>query len=228
MGRILDDGSQISSARYARRRMALVACPFCREMFEQGEAKECPVCGMGLVAFEKLPPSRETHDEFGLAHQPEHEQLPWTYLKRERGLLAVLALIGGCLFFLPWVHQTLPYDLELSGFGLARRLGWVWGAGVGWLVLIPTVLSRRTIAQMRGARVAAAFLGAASLVACLVLYLRPPHGVHYKPHFTFMPAFWLTIAVSTLTTILSLRFGGKLYDITVRRGAAPEGGRTLH
>ena len=228
MGRILEDGLPISSPRYARRRMALVACPFCREMFEQGEAKECPVCGMALVAFEKLPPSRETHDEFGLPHQPEHEPLPWTYVKRERGLLTTLALVGLGLFFLPWIHQTLPYDLDLSGFTLSRRLGWVWGAGVGWLVLVPTVLSRRTIAQMRGARVAAAFLSAASLVACLVLYLRPPHGVHYKPHFTFTPAFWVTMLVSLAATVVSLRFGGKLEEIAVRRGAAPAGGRTLH
>jgi len=208
--------------------MALVACPFCREMFEQGEAKECPVCGMALIAFDKLPPSRETHDEFGLPHQPEHELLPWTYIKRERGLIVALALVGLALFFFPWVHQTLPYDLELSGFLLARRLGWVWGAGVGWLVLVPTVLSRRTIAQMRGARVAAAFLSIASLVACLILYLRPPHGVHYKPHFTFTPAFWATAIVSVIATIASLRLGGKVEDITVRRGGGSKYGQALH
>ncbi len=208
--------------------MALVACPFCREMFEQGEAKECPVCGMALVAFEKLPPSRETHDEFGLPRQPEHELVPWTYFKRERGLLTVLALVGLGLFFLPWVHQTLPYDLELSGFLLARRVGWVWGAGVGWLVLVPTVLSRRTIVQMRGARVAAAFLSFASFVSCAVLYLYPPHSAHYKPHFTFSPAFWLTALVSLAATFASIRFGGKLEEMTVKRAPTGAEQRVLH
>ncbi len=44
--------------------MGLLACPFCREMFEEGEAKTCPVCGMALTEFAKLPPSIEAmHDE---------------------------------------------------------------------------------------------------------------------------------------------------------------------
>ena len=32
----------------------LIACPFCREMFEPGEATACPVCGMKLERVEKL------------------------------------------------------------------------------------------------------------------------------------------------------------------------------
>jgi hypothetical protein len=116
--------------------------------------------------------------------------------------------MGLFLFFWPWVHQTLPNDYELSGFFIARRVGWLWGAGVGWLVLVPTVLSRRTIAQLRGARVAAAFLSATSLVSCAILYLRPPHSAHYKPHFTFEVSFWLTVVVSAVAVALSLRLGG--------------------
>lgn len=207
--------------------MGLVACPFCREMFELGEAKECPVCGMALVAFEKLPRSLETHDEFGLPRDPNHEPLPLTYLGRMRGALAVVGLVGLVLFFLPWIHQTLPSEYELSGFLLARRLGWAWGAGVGWLVLVPTVLSRRTIVQMRGARVATAFLSAASLVTCAVLLMRPPHAVHYRPHFSFEPAFWLTMAVSAAGVILSVAFGGKLGQPSHEDVAVPSR-RVLH
>jgi hypothetical protein len=194
---------------YAHPVMGLVACPFCREMFQRGEAKECPVCGMNLIAFEKLPPSRETHDELGLPKDPNYDPLPWTYLGRMRGALAVVGLVGLLLFFAPWVHQTLPTDYELSGFWLARRLGWLWGAGVGWLVLVPTVLSRRTIAQLRGARVAAAFLSATSFVSCSILLLRPPHSAHYKPHFSFEPAFFLMMVVSVVGVALSLWLGGK-------------------
>jgi len=189
--------------------MGLVACPFCREMFELGEARECPVCGMALVAFEKLPMSQETHDEFGLRRDPAHELLPWTYPGRMRGALTVAALVGVLLFFVPWIHQTLPTDYDLSGFHLARRLGWVWGAGIGWLVLIPTVLSRRTIAQMRGARVAAAFLSATSLVSCAILLLKPPHATYYRPHFTYDVGFWITLAVSAVAVVLSFRLGGR-------------------
>jgi hypothetical protein len=206
--------------------MGLVACPFCREMFELGEAKECPVCGMKLVAFEKLPPSRETHDEFGLPHDPAHELLPWTYAGRMRGALLIAAVAGMLLFFLPWIHQTLPADFRLSGFELSRRLGWMWGAGVGWLVLVPTVASRRTIAQMRGARVAAAFLSATSLVSCAILLLFPPHSRYYKPHFGFEPAFWLTLTVSAAAVAFSLKLGGRVDDIAVKQGSAT--GETLH
>lgn len=206
--------------------MGLIACPFCREMFELGEAKECPVCGMALVAFEKLPPSLETHDEFGLPRDPLHELLPWTFRGRMRGALAVVGLVGAVLFFLPWVHQTLPQDYIFSGYWLSRRLGWLWGAGVGWLVLVPTVLSRRTIAQMRGARVAAAFLSATSLVSCAILYMFPPHSPHYKPHFTFEPAFWLTALVSCVAIGLSLKLGGSVEDITLTRGRVT--GEALH
>jgi hypothetical protein len=206
--------------------MGLIACPFCREMFELGEAKECPVCGMALVAFEKLPPSLETHDEFGLPRDPLHEPLPWTFTGRMRGALAVVGLVGIALFFLPWIHQTLPEDYIFSGFWLSRRLGWLWGAGVGWLVLVPTVLSRRTIAQMRGARVAAAFLSATSLVSCVNLYVFPPHSPHYKPHFVFEPAFWLTAIVSCVAIVLSLKLGGRVDDISLTRGRVT--GEALH
>jgi hypothetical protein len=130
----------------------------------------------------------------------------------------VLALIGIALFFIPWIHQTLPEDYQFSGYLLARRVGWVWGAGVGWLVLVPTVLSRRTIAQMRGARVAAAFLSATSLVSCAILLFFPPHNPHYKPHFTFEPAFWLTAIVSAIAVVLSFKLGGRVDDISVARG----------
>jgi hypothetical protein len=226
MGRAYATRRDFSPARYAARSMGLVACPFCREMFELAEAKECPVCGMKLVEFSKLPPSLETHDEFGLPRDPLHEALPWTYLGRKRGALVLLAFVGIALFFLPWIHQTMPYDNHLSGFLLARRLGWVWGAGVGWLVLVPTVLSRRTIAQMRGARVAAAFLSATSLVSCANLFFFPPHSRFYKPHFVYEPAFWLTIAVSAIAVGMSLLLGGRVDDVAVARGNSS--GETLH
>jgi len=208
--------------------MALVACPFCREMFEQGEAKECPVCGMALVAFEKLPLSQETHDEFGLPKDPMHELLPWTYFGRMRGALAIVALVGLALFFLPWIRQTLPENYSFSGFLLARRLGWVWGAGVGWLVLVPTVLSRRTIAQMRGARVAAMFLSATSLVSCANLFLFPPHARYYAAHFEYEPAFFATMIVSLVAIVLSFKLGGSAEEIEVARGRVVGSGETLH
>jgi hypothetical protein len=97
-------------------------------------------------------------------------------------------------------------------------------------VLVPTVLSRRTIAQLRGARVAAAFLSATSLVSCAALLIRPPHSPYYHSHFSYDPAFWLTMIVSAVGFALSLRLGGRVDDIDLTRGRAPDSrsGEALH
>jgi hypothetical protein len=201
--------------------MSLLACPFCREMFQQDEDTKCPVCGVPLVAFEKLPPSAHAADEDGLPVRPEDELLPRAYLARGRGLLVALGVAGIAAFFLPWVEVTLPDVVSLSGFDLARRLGWVWGAGVAWSVLVPTVLSRRTIRQMRGARVAAAFLATVPATTAAVLLARPPHGGHGVPlHFTFGPALYATLALSAIGFVAGALFGGRADDIRVNRGSS--------
>ena len=70
----------------------LLACPFCREMFEEGEAKACPVCGMALTQFDKLPPSLDAiHDEGGVPLAPElverHDRLTCTCPPHEQQVL---------------------------------------------------------------------------------------------------------------------------------------------
>ena len=95
----------IVRARYARR-VPLLACPFCREMFPDGERKTCPVCGVPLVAQGKLPLSDDALSEDGLARQPEWDLLPFTYLRRGRGPLALLCVLGLVAFFMPWVLAT--------------------------------------------------------------------------------------------------------------------------
>src|ERR1043165_7407653 len=111
---------------YASASVGLVACPFCREMFEEGEASTCPVCGMALTSITKLP--RPTYDisEDGVPIEPEREPLPITYMGRGKGVLALLGAAGLVLFFLPWAKVTLPDIFDLSGFELARRRGWCW------------------------------------------------------------------------------------------------------
>ncbi len=206
--------------------MALLACPFCRELFQQGERDRCPVCGVGLVAFDKLPPSAEALHE-DLPVEPEREVLPATYLGRGRGLLAGLAVAGLVAFFLPWVDLTMPEILALSGFALAQRLGWAWGAGVAWFILVPTVLSRRSILQLRGARVAAGFLAAVPGTTVAVLLARPPHGAHGVPvHFTFGPALYATLGLSILALAAAALLGGRADDIRLRRGSSA--GQLVH
>jgi len=206
----------------------LLACPFCREMFEEGEAKACPVCGMELTKFEKLPPSLDAiHDEGGVPLAPELELLPWTYLGRGKGPLVVLAAIGVVLFFLPWVQLTLPYIDAKSGFDLAhQRIGWLWASFVGWTVLIPTVLSRRNIAQLRGARVAAAFLSAIPAVAVTILLTKPPHGGIVPVRYTWDWPIYAMLAVSLTAIVFAVRLGGRADDIKVARGSSV--GQHLH
>jgi hypothetical protein len=197
-------------------------------MFEEGEAKACPVCGMELTKFDKLPLSHDAaHDEGGVPTAPELETLPWTFLGRSKGPLLVLGLFGAILFFLPWVRLTSPYIDAKSGFDLAhQRIGWLWAAFVGWSVLIPTVLSRRSIVQMRGARVAAAFLAAIPAVSVGILLARPPHGAIVRVAFTWDYPIYAMLAVSLIAIGFALRLGGRIDDIKVARGTSR--GRDLH
>lgn len=216
----------LSSVRYSRS-VGLIACPFCREMFEEGEAKKCPVCEMPLAELHKLPPSQEAMlDEAGVPTAPEIERMPLTYLGRNKGPLAVLGLVGLALFFLPWVQLTLPYIDSRSGFTLAKNIGWLWGCCAAWCVLVPTVLSRRSIVQMRGARVAAAFLSAFPAMSVAVLLARPPHGGIIPVRYTWDWPMWATLAVSLLCIGFSVRLGGSVRDIKVSRGSSV--GQHLH
>jgi hypothetical protein len=205
----------------------LLACPFCRELFDRREDTSCAVCGVPLVPFDRLPPSSEATSEDGVPDAPEFQRLPATYLGRGRGLLAGLSVLGLVAFLLPWVNVTLPDIVSYAGFDLARRLGWAWGAGVAWVVLIPTVVSRRSIMTMRGARLAAAFLAAVPGATVLVLVLRPPHGSHGVPlRFTYGAGLFATAAVSLATVAAALLFGGRVDDIKVKRGTSK--GQTVH
>jgi hypothetical protein len=216
----------VAAPRYASR-VALLACPFCREMFQRKEHTACPVCGVSLVPQGTLPLSDDARSEDGLPREPEWEPLPPAFLGRSRGALVVLAILGIAAFFLPWVHLTMPDIVSYSGFNLARRLGWAWGGAVAWFVLVPTVLSRRSIMQMRGARVAASFLAAIPGVTAAMLLWRPPHGSHGVPlRFTWELGIFATVALSVIAVGFALFFGGRVDVIKVRRGTSA--GQMVH
>jgi hypothetical protein len=214
---------------YAASVVSIVACPFCREMFEKAEAKRCPVCGIELQAFESLPTSADALAELGedgVPTAPEHEPFRAAYIGRGRGVLVALGLVGVALFFMPWVERTLPDIARLSGFDLSRRIGWSWAAGVAWAVLVPTVASRRTIAQLRGARVAAGFLAAVPGMTSAILLAFPPHGGIVPVRFTYEWPLVATLVASLLAIAVSVRLGGRLDDIAVPRGTSQ--GQALH
>lgn len=205
----------------------LVACPFCREMFRPGEAKSCPVCGVDLLKVEKLPKPKVHDDEAAPPPPADEETLPWTYVARGRGALVVTALMGLVGFIMPWIHQSLPEPMTLTGPELAHRLGWMWAPAIAWMVMIPLVLSRRSIYRMRGARVAVAFLAAMALLTVAVRVLTVPHSTAIIPvRVTFGAGIYVTAITSAIALALASIFGGRIDDLPTKRRR--EGDETLH
>lgn len=213
----------------------LVACPFCRELFARSEAAVCPACGLALTDIAKLPPSteaqaleRDEQDEFGIPREPHHERLPFVFVGRGRGPLALISALGFGVFFAPWVDMTSPELRVLSGAALAHRAPWIWGAGVAWFVLLPLVLSRRSIFEMRGARVAAAFLSAIPALTGAILYGNPPHHRYIPIAFQWGIGLHATVALGLIALAVAVRFGGRIDDIRLERGRVAGTGQTLH
>jgi hypothetical protein len=211
----------------------LIACPFCHELFAKGEAEECPACGLQLEKLQKVSLSHDAmaEDDFGIPRNPHLEPLPWRDLSRAKGALIALGCLGLAAFFVPWVSLTSPVTQQWSGADLARRSGWIWGAMVGWFVMLPVVISRRSIDQMRGARVAAAFLSSVPVITTSVLWLFPPaqHTRYLPIRFSWawgLYATWMLGVVAT--TVAVARFGGRIDDIRVSRGKVAGRGETLH
>lgn len=215
----------MSYAPFAMR--GLVACPFCREMFEPGEAKACPVCGVDLLRVEKLPKKMVDDDEPVLPPPPDEETLPLFYAGRGRGALLAVSVLGLLGFMLPWVNQSLPEPAVLNGLDLARHLGWMWAPAISWLVMIALVASRRSIYRMRGARVAVAFLAAMSLLTVVVRMLHVPPSTLVTPvKISWGVGLYVTAAASVLALGLAAVFGGRLDDLPTKQKRA--GDETLH
>jgi hypothetical protein len=194
------------------------ACPFCRALFPHAEARQCPECGVKLVAMENLPPSFDVaadEVEAGELVLPEQRPLPWNYFGRMRGPLLVLATIGLLTFFAPWVELRMP-DLDVrSGFDLARgRAGWLWGGAAGWLVILPLVWTRRTIQRMRGVRLVTVLLAAMTSVEVGTLLSMPPRPQHQVPlQIEWRWGIYLSLVTSLLGIAAALRLGGNLQDL---------------
>jgi hypothetical protein len=94
--------------------------------------------------------------------------------------------------------------------------------------MVPTVLSRRTIMHMRGARVAVSFLAAVPGLTAALILLRSHPGAHglVSFHFTWEPGIYLTLALSLVAVGFGFFFGGRVDDIKVRRGTSA--GQMVH
>lgn len=214
------------------RRMAeILACPFCREMWSDEEGVlRCPDCDVQLLPLHELPPSAETvlEREAELERTPtEFRQLSWFDLGRGRGLLVLLALLGLFGFFQPWFELRKPDEVVLSGFRIARHFaGWVWAGAIGWFILIPLVLSRRTIASMRGIRAICAFFASLSAGEIIVLAsVSPTSKVHVPIEFGWQWGLVFSAGVSVVGTIVALRLGGPLPTTATAVPPSPGGQR---
>lgn len=211
----------------------LFACPFCRELYTQGEVDVCPQCDLVVKPLGDLPPSHEAQvladEEQGpiIPEAPEDEELPWTYLGRARGSLLMVSLMGLAVFFAPWLHERAPEIRTLSGFEFAKLLGWIWAAGIAWFVMIPLVASRRTVRQMRGARVAVGFLASMVLLTVLArLAIQPtPHPL-IPIRYTFGWGIYAAGFLGALALGLAFKFGGTLEDMPSRQQRPPN--ETVH
>lgn len=206
----------------------LKACPFCRQLFKAGEVSACPECGVSLADLSRLPPSADAQEIDPEPPTPPHmERLPWTYPGRGRALLLGLAALGLAAFFAPWVHETAPELRDLSGFDLARRLGWMWAPAVAFFVMIPLVFTRRSIHRMRGARLAVAALAAVALLTVALRVTFTPASTPLRPlRFTWGLGLYATAAVALASLIAAARFGGRLDDLPTRERR--RGDETLH
>lgn len=174
----------------------------------------CPVCGVALRPIDKLPPSYDTR--LALAEElsatpPGDRLVSWWYFRRGRGALAAISVLGLIAFFVPWVELHRPDDITLSGYALARSRGaWFFGGAIGWFVMIPLVLTRRTIREMRGVRVITALFAALSVVESLQLFMYPPRGSRYIPvSFDWGFGLHATLVLGALGVLCAARFGGR-------------------
>lgn len=194
----------------------LLACPFCRELFDRTEADRCPDCDIPLQPLHRLPPSYETVEEDAARWErtrPEDEPLGCGALGRGRGTLLGVAIASLLVFWLaPWVSVSAPYSEVRSGYSLARGpIGFLWGGATAWLVSIALVLSRRSIVQMRGVRAILMLFAAMTGSEVVMLLVMSPSRVRDLPiAYEWRWGLYAALALSAVGVALAARFGGAL------------------
>lgn len=221
---------------------APVACPFCRELFQDVGATACPHCEIALVPIERLPPSHEDLERQAAEWEQNgrlDEARSWLDGRAGRGALLALALAGLSLFaWAPWVDVTTPHAMTRTGYSLARGpLAWLWGGAVAWFTCLVMVATRRTLRQMLGVRAIAALLCGMTLVETLMLLGIPPDRPRLVPiAYEWSWGLYASLALSAVGVVVALRFGRDSLLGTPRAddpfavasgGGAPQG-HTLH
>lgn len=197
-------------------------------MFAKGEVEVCPECDLKVRPLEELPLSLEGQSlEPEAPTPPEDEVKPWHYPGRDRGNLILLSCAGIAVFFAPWLHESAPEIRTWTGFQFATQLAWIWAGGLAWFIMLPLVATRRTIRQMRGARVAVAFLAATVLLTVAVRIAVTP-----KPHplipirYAWGWGMYAAGLLSLAAIVSGIRFGGPKDDMPSKQRRRRD--ETLH
>lgn len=209
----------------------LLACPFCRELFERAETEQCPQCEIPLSPLHELPPSLDALEEEAVnweRDRPEDEVRAIYDLGRGRGALLAVAVLSLLSFWLaPWVEMTSPHAELRSGYSLARGpIGWLWGGAIAWFVSIALVVSRRTIRQMRGVRAILVLFSAMTLAEIVMLVALSPEGGR-EVYFGYAWAWglYLSFALGAVGAVIAARFGGAIPVAPTAPQATPDGSR---
>ena len=194
----------------------LLCCPFCRDLYTKDDNLErCPDCGVELIPFYELAPSPETQlEQDALLEQiaPEWRTMSFWDWRRGRGLLVLLAIVGLASYTLPWFSQTMPETRVLTGYQLARHyVGWLWGGAVGWFILLPLVITRRSIAAMRGVRMIAAIFASLTATEILVFVnVTASRQSQVVVEFAWEWGIWVSCFISALGTCVAVLFCGPI------------------
>lgn len=188
--------------------MALVACPFCRELFGAEEAERCPNCDLRLVPLESLPPSAEAlAEEFQDA--PIDQPFGFLFLGAWRGFALAANAVGLLLFFVPWFVLERPDAVSLSGADLARsNAPWLFGGALGFALNVPLLLSRRTLRQLDGVRGIAVTFALMTACEVIVLVAKPPlESSYFSARLSLALGLWLSLGASLVAAFSCLRLG---------------------
>lgn len=177
----------------------------------------CPDCGVELLPFHAVQPSAEAQLERDalLEQVPrEHRRLPFWSLRHKKGVLLACALLGLATYALPWFAQTSPETRVLTGYQLARHfVGWLWGGAIGWFILLPLVLTRRSIVELRGVRlISAVFASMTALEILVFVNMTASRQHHVLVQFAWEWGIWASCFVSAVGTCAAVMLGGPLPD----------------
>jgi hypothetical protein len=198
-------------------------CPFCRDCFEGVET--CPDHDIALVPFDALPKIRRP--------VRDNEVLAVFDLRYGRGVVLGGALLMVVGMALPLATTTVEEPLTVTGFGLAMtRAPHLWAVPLVAAAFISVLFRRRSLAAMRGARVAVPVLSLISATALGYTVMALARGAaqlgsrigggHVIP-FGLEVGFWALVVGMVLATVGGLMLGVVRRPVVLPHGAGPEG-----